>query len=423
MVSLFIINREVREMIRMKDSYRLYVHICFLSQLFFTYIFTVNLLYQVSVVKLDPLQLVLVGTVLELTVFLFEIPTGVISDLKSRKLSIIIGYFLIGAGFLLEGLFPYFITVLLAQVAWGIGYTFTSGSQQAWIADEIGEEKASLAYMRGAKAGNLGQLIAIPLSILTGYYMINLPIIVGGVCMIGLAIFLIIFMKENHFKPIKITERINTLETMKESLGKIIHYSKASFILRMLFLIALFIGFYSEGFDRLWLTHLLDMARITSLPNEQLVLLTGGIQLVIVLVSFAVLHFLNKSTIYQDLRTIYIALFIGSFSIVVALIGFAVSKYFIGLFICYVLIQVSRKVMYPLEDIWLNKIIPDSSTRATFFSVKGQVDAIGQISGGPVIGYIATTFTIRTAIIVSAVILSPVLFLYHILLKKAKGLE
>lgn len=406
---------------RTRDSYQLYIFICFVSQLFFTYIFTVSLLYHVSVVKLDPLQLVLVGTVLELSVFLFEIPTGVVSDLKSRKLSIIIGYFLIGIGFLLEGLFPYFSIVLLAQVAWGIGYTFTSGSQQAWIADEIGEEKASMAYLRGAKAGNLGQLVAIPLSILTGYYMINLPIIIGGLCMIGLATILIVFMKEEHFKPIERTDRITTFEAMKQNVSKIILFSKTSFILRMLFLIALIIGFYSEGFDRLWLAHVLDTTFISSLRNEQLVLLTGGFQLVVVLVSFIVLHFLNKSTIYQELHRIYIALFIGSISLVIALIGFAVSKYFIGLFICYVFIQVSRKVMYPLEDIWLNKLIKDSSTRATFFSVKGQVDAIGQISGGPFIGYIATNFSIRTAIIVSAIILSPVLFLYRFLLRKAKG--
>ncbi|WP_342567311.1 MFS transporter [Psychrobacillus sp. FSL K6-4046] len=402
----------------LKDPYRLYIYICFLSQLFFTFIFTVSLLYQVSVVKLDPLQLVLVGTVLELTVFLFEIPTGIMSDLKSRKLSVIIGYFLIGVGFLLEGLFPFFITVLLAQVAWGIGYTFTSGSLQAWIADEIGEEKASSAYMRGAKAGNLGQLVAIPLSVLIGSYLIHLPIIVGGLCMIGLAVLLIIFMKEDHFKPLKRSERIGAWETMKENLEKIILFSRTSFILRMLFLIALFIGFYSEGFDRLWLPHLLEMAKITTLSNERLVLLTGGIQLVVVLLSYMLLHFLNKSTIYQELHRIYIALFIGCSSIVVALIGFAFSSYIIGLFICYVIIQVSRKVMSPLEDIWLNKIIPDSSTRATFFSVKGQVDAVGQISGGPVIGYIATTLTIKTAIIVSALILSPVLFFYRSLLKK-----
>ena len=222
---------------------------------------------NVKIVGLSPLQLVLVGTVLELSVFLFEIPTGVVSDLKSRKLSIIIGYFLIGLGFLIEGLFPFFITVLLAQVVWGIGYTFTSGSQQAWIADEIGEERASLAFIRGAKAGNLGQVVAIPLSILAGYFMINLPIVVGGLCMIGLAVYLIIFMKEENFKPLDKAERTSAWGSMKENMGKIISHSKASFIMRMLFLIALFVGFYSEGFDRLWVSHFLEVSNLSELSG------------------------------------------------------------------------------------------------------------------------------------------------------------
>jgi DHA3 family tetracycline resistance protein-like MFS transporter len=332
----------------------------------------------------------------------------------------IIGYLLIGFGFVMEGLFPYFIPVLLAQIAWGIGYTFTSGSQQAWIADEIGEEQASQAFIRGAKAGNLGQVIAIPLSILIGFFMISLPIIIGGLCMIGLAVYLIIFMKEENFKPLDKLERISTLENMKENMGKIIFYSKTNFLIRMLFLIALFVGFYSEGFDRLWMSHFLDVSNIGALNDENLVLIMGGIQFTVVLLSFAALHWVNRSSIHQNLRHIYVALFIGSLFIITSLISFALFTYVIGLLVFYIIIQVTRKVMYPLEDIWLNKIIPESSIRATFFSVKGQVDAIGQIGGGPFIGYIATSFTIKTAIIVSAVLLTPVLFLYNIILKKFK---
>lgn len=77
------------------DSFKMYIMLSFTTQFLFTLIFTVNLLYQLKVVGLNPLQLVLVGTVLELTVFLFEIPTGLVADVKSRKLSIIIGYLLI----------------------------------------------------------------------------------------------------------------------------------------------------------------------------------------------------------------------------------------------------------------------------------------------------------------------------------------
>ena len=38
---------------------------------------------------MDPLQLVLVGTVLEGTIVLLELPTGVLADSYSRKLSIV----------------------------------------------------------------------------------------------------------------------------------------------------------------------------------------------------------------------------------------------------------------------------------------------------------------------------------------------
>ncbi|MGN7388618.1 MFS transporter [Sporosarcina sp. SAFN-015] len=403
-----------------KDPYAVYLFTCFLSQLFFTFIFTVNLLYHVQVVKLDPLQLVLVGTVLELTVFLFEIPTGVIADVKSRKLSLIIGYFLIGFGFMMEGIFPLFAAVIFSQIAWGIGYTFTSGAQQAWIADEIGEERASLAFIRGAKFGKLGQIIAIPLSILTGYFMINLPIIIGGICMLGLAVYLLFFMEEKNFKPLRTGERVSAWKSMKGNMKKIVVYAKASFLMRMLLLIALFIGLYSEGFDRLWMTHFIEASSLASLTNEKLVLFMGGLQFIVVLLSFTVLHFMNRSMIHLNLRHIYVALFIGSALIVASLIGFAYSALVVSLLLFYVLVEVTRQVMYPLEDIWLNKIIPDSSTRATFFSVKGQVDAIGQIGGGPIIGVIASRFAVKTAIVASACFVMPVLYLYTVVLKKDK---
>ena len=62
----------------------------------FSLFFTVQLIYQVTVVDLNPFQMVLVGTVLEATCFLFEVPTGLVADVYSRRLSILIGVALIG---------------------------------------------------------------------------------------------------------------------------------------------------------------------------------------------------------------------------------------------------------------------------------------------------------------------------------------
>jgi DHA3 family tetracycline resistance protein-like MFS transporter len=74
------------------DAFTVYVILRFCASLLFSLIFTVNLIYHVTVVELTPLQLVLVGTILEATVFIFEVPTGVVADVKSRRLSIIVGY-------------------------------------------------------------------------------------------------------------------------------------------------------------------------------------------------------------------------------------------------------------------------------------------------------------------------------------------
>ena len=116
-----------------RDAYIVYLTIEGLFSLFFYTIITVNLVYQVEVARLNPLQLVLVGTMLEATAFVFQVPTGVFADVLSRRLAIIIGVFLTGAGFILEGSIPRFETILLSQLGWGIGSSFINGAEEALL--------------------------------------------------------------------------------------------------------------------------------------------------------------------------------------------------------------------------------------------------------------------------------------------------
>ena len=114
-------------MIPKLNATKVYLFVEVAASAFFSMMFVSMSLYEVTVAGLTPLQLVLVGTTVELSVFLFEVPTGIVADVYSRRLSIIIGYLVMGVGFLIEGLFPFFVPILLAQVLWGLGYTFTSG--------------------------------------------------------------------------------------------------------------------------------------------------------------------------------------------------------------------------------------------------------------------------------------------------------
>lgn len=88
---------------------------------------------------------------LEAATFLGGIPTGIVADTYSRRLSVIIGVFLTGLGFILEGSVPNFYAILVAQVLWGIGHTFISGALEAWLTDEIGEHNAGPAFLRGSQ--------------------------------------------------------------------------------------------------------------------------------------------------------------------------------------------------------------------------------------------------------------------------------
>ena len=118
---------------------------------------TVTMVFLITRLQLNPLELTFVGTVLELTVTLCEIPTGVVADTVSRKVSIVIGVALLGFGFLLYAV-PSYPVILLAQVVWAVGYTFTSGADVAWITDEVGEEAARPLYVArraGPPSGDL----------------------------------------------------------------------------------------------------------------------------------------------------------------------------------------------------------------------------------------------------------------------------
>jgi DHA3 family tetracycline resistance protein-like MFS transporter len=74
-------------------------------------------------------------------------------------------------------------------------------------------------------------------------------------------------------------------------------------------------------------------------------------------------------------------------------------------------ISAIRTTIRPLYTAWLSQQV-DSRFRATAISMSGQADSLGQIAGGPGIGAIATVLSLRTALAISGVILSPALLLY-----------
>src|SRR6202171_301164 len=143
-------------------------------------LFTVMSIYFVTRVGMDPLQLVLVGTVCEATILAFEVPTGVLADVYSRRLSIVIGQTLFGLAYLVQGAVPLFVPLLPAEIVRGVGETCLSGARQAWLADEVGTERVATIFLRARQLRLWASLVGIGASVGLGNIDLRLPIVVGG---------------------------------------------------------------------------------------------------------------------------------------------------------------------------------------------------------------------------------------------------
>src|SRR5262245_51370259 len=168
---------------------------------------TLNLVYQIENVGLGPLQLVLVGTVLEVTCFVAQVPTGVIADLYSRRLSVIVGYLLIGAGFLLQGFVPDFVAILAGNVIWGIGATCVDGAEEAWVSGEVGDARAGDAFTRGSQVGQAAMVLGIGAGVLVATAGLEWPVLLGGAAWLLLAGVLVAVMPERSFVPAQPADR------------------------------------------------------------------------------------------------------------------------------------------------------------------------------------------------------------------------
>jgi DHA3 family tetracycline resistance protein-like MFS transporter len=373
----------------------------------FGMLFVVTSLYEVTVAGLTPLQLVLVGTMLEASVFLFEVPTGVVADVYSRRLSIVAGYILMGLGFLVEGLFPAFAPILLAQAIWGIGYTFTSGATQAWISDEIGEAPANRLFLRAARFGMFASLLGMGMAALLGGRDPGLPIRIGGLGVTGIGLALALFMPETGFRPTPREDR-NDWQHMWHTFRAGLAAVRARPRLMPILGVGLFYGLYSEGFDRLWVKHLLDRFDLPVLAGENAVAFFAALRVAAALLTILTLQLVERRVDSGNSRAIGRAVLLVTGLISAAMIGFALSPWLGMTLGLYLLIDVLRDVHAPLHSAWLNQKL-DSSVRATIHSMSGQVDAIGQVAGGPAVGLVARSVSVAAAISASGLLLTPAL--------------
>ncbi|MBK9713681.1 MAG: MFS transporter [Kouleothrix sp.] len=394
------------------DAFMVYLIMSGVTTFASALMFTVLAVYYVTAVGMNPFQLVLVGTVLETVILLFEVPTGVVADTYSRRLSVIVGTFILGAAFVLEGALPLLASVLAAEAIRGVGETFLSGATDAWLADEVGEDQVGRVYLRAVQLGRAVGILGVLASVGLASVHLALPVVLGGALYLALGVFLALCMPERGFRPAPRAGRASW-RAMLGTFSAGARVVRASPVLLALLAVSLVGGAAGEGFDRLWEAHVLLDFSFPSLGALQPVVWFGIINIGTAIVSMIITALFQRrlDAISQDSRSTARVLLVLNGLIVASVIAFALAGSFALAFAMLALKAVLSSLSGPLYGTWL---VQQTSprTRATVLSMGSQSNALGQTIGGPVVGAIGTVFSLRVALAVAGVLLAPTLALY-----------
>jgi DHA3 family tetracycline resistance protein-like MFS transporter len=368
---------------------------------------------------MNPFQLVLAGTVFELAILLCEVPTGVLADTFSRRLSVIVGTLIIGVSLTLEGLVPLVAAVLIAEAIGGVGETFLSGATEAWLADEVGEAQVGPVYLRGAQIGRVAGLIGIPASVGLASIQLNLPIVVGGALYLALGLFLILAMPERGFQPAPPEERAS----WRAALGTLhagVRVVRGSSLLLALLVVNLVVGAAGEGFDKLWEAHLLLDYTFPSLGALQPVVWFGIINAATAIGGLLIVALFQRrlEAISRSGAATARALLALNALLALSVILFGLAGSFMLALAALLLKAVLSALSGPLHQTWLIQQT-SSQVRATVLSISSQANSLGETAGGPLVGAVGARFSLRAAMVLSGALLAPVVALYARTLRQA----
>ena len=382
----------------------------------FALVWTVVAVYYVTVVEMNPFELVLVGTVMEVAVFLFEVPTGVVADTYGRRLSIVISYLVTGVAYAAVAATDDVGPILAANFLLGVGLTFSSGAVEAWVTDEVGGEQLERVFLAGSRIAYVGSLLGIGGSVALALVDLRLAIAAGALCTVLIGLGLAVFMPERRFVPAR-AEDVAPWRGFARNAASGFRAVRHSATLLVIVVITIFFAASSEALDRLWEAHFIRSVGFPAVLELEPVVWFGIIDVIGLALGFVIATVvLRRLRPERPVRTVEALLAVDSV-LFVALIVFAVAGNFWIALIAYLVARRARGLRAPLFTAWLNQNT-ESRVRATVNSVVGQADAVGEVVGGPAIGAIGALSSLRWALGASAVLLAPALGLYAHALKR-----
>lgn len=350
-----------------------------------------------------PLQLVLLGTVLEVTALVAEVPTGVVADRFSRKWSIVTAYVLMAGAMVLSAVTLSYPVMLVAQAVFGIGWTFRSGADVAWLTDERtavrrrdGDAEAvsideSPVLLRRHRLGIATGLVALVPVVIWGDRSLRGVIVICGIFLGLVALWLAVAMTD-HFRASGEGDEheATALEILRDGIG----VTRRVRSVRLLIIVMVLLGLGADTLDRLGFKQFLDEGDFGDSSLRWTGLLFMGLAALGFVAVAATERARARGIALGVLAVVLLA--IASAGALVAAIAPA-----IGIAVGLLMQDPCREAFDPVATALANERAPESS-RATVLSFVSLSHGLGETIGGITLGLLAEALNVRWAIFVVA---------------------
>lgn len=367
--------------------------------------FLVAIVWWVTELQLSALQLILIGTTLEVSALLSEVPTGVIADRFSRSGSVLLSFLLMGGGLVLHGATTMYGLLLVSQVLIGVGWTFRSGADVAWFTDQFPESEESdkvvgKLIIRRQLLVLLVTAATVPFVVLLGQWSLRgTLVVVGLVVLIGG--FVVARLLSNEPEPLAPAassqaepEAGPTTVAAIFRQGRLVAAKQP--IIRRILGVVFVLGLGEEAIDRLGYERFLVRGNFA----DDSLAFTGALFVVVALTGAGatrlIEHRIEKGAPASSLAMWLILMAVAG----VVLVAFSPI---LGIAIGLTLQDAARETLYGVFTSWANPLI-DQQSRATVHSILSLAGGLGVAIGGLCAAFIAWLGGVSPALLWSAAV-------------------
>ncbi|MCC6179334.1 MAG: MFS transporter [Chloroflexi bacterium] len=352
----------------------------------------VTSLYLVTEADLSAFQLVFLGTAQGITALVFEVPTGVLADTISRKWSLVLAHLVMSVGMIATGLHASFPALVMTQMLWGLGWTFSSGAEVAWLTDELGRpDRVASVLTASARWGQVGAACGIVgFGSLAWATSLSTAIVGSGLAMMVLGLVVAVRFSEHGFTPTRGHRWHASLAIARRGVA----LARRDREIVLVFVATLLLNGAEEGFGRLYPRHLLELGLA---EKAQPIVWLTALGLATLGVAALALRLVEAHIDDPDAapRAYAVACIVGAFGLLV--LARAIDDV-IGMAGVLVVAGMAWPVTRTVGVIWVNRRTT-SDVRATVQSLLSQAEYAGEISFGLALGILAQATTIGAAML------------------------